>query len=252
MREKNNFKGLLIGLSDSAFLPDLNSQLMRQVTERFKSAKLFWQSVTPEMGCNMGETEGWRCLFMQEITKKLQNPMYVVQSGYDCEHLKLALAASKQTLNMTSGNGFKQVTIGVENASPSQPAASPQHESRILNDWAEALLVGTRHVQQSSAQGIYINRGPYHNQVISNDRSPTTSTAEDDLEELIRSPQEGACDIRGGWSKGFVRVGCQRITLKESFGDWYFSYSWAGEKAEYATVVEDLGKRETAEKTCKA
>ena len=51
----------------------------------------FPQPVVPEMGCNMGEREEWRCLFMQEITKKIRNPLYVVQSGYDCEHLKVRL-----------------------------------------------------------------------------------------------------------------------------------------------------------------
>ncbi|EKX38879.1 hypothetical protein GUITHDRAFT_143891 [Guillardia theta CCMP2712] len=123
----------------------------------------------------------------KEITKKIRNPLYVVQSGYDCEHLKLALGISRQMFNGTGRKNLTQVTIEVENATPSD-AVRPNGKMSLM-------------------------------------------ASEHGLQEYFKFASDGMCNFRGSWSKGFVRAGCQRITLK---------------------VVGDLSMINSGEKTCKA
>jgi hypothetical protein len=134
-------------------------------------------------------------------------------------------------------------------------AAQSSHRNTISHAFMHIRSAVTP-IISSKKHGVYLNSCPARLQVLMNcgpapERARgdvmaavTTKTAKRALQiAATRAPSFGAspasefaCSDCGGWRRHYVRVGCQLISVREAFGDWYFSFHWKGGGAEYATV----------------
>ena len=244
-----DFKGDVIGLADSAFIPAAIAGARTHAVSLFTAASLLWEPVLPRNGCG-GGAEGWECLFAERITAHLTTPLYVVQAAHDCVHMRMSLLPPDPPLHSLPPPG---------SAAPAPPPPSqlaPVGRELDLEAakelWETAVREAIAPVLRSKRHGVYLNSCPARLQLLMNcgvaaeraegtsiKKSPDTSLAPagSDINVSFGS-QSLVCSDCGGWRKHWVRVGCQLINVREAFGDWYFSYYWKGGDAEYAKVLD--------------
>jgi len=242
-----DFKGDVIGLSDSAFIPLSVAGGRTHAVPLFAAAHSLWQPVLPLNGCG-GDAEGWECLFAEKITQYLKTPLYSVQAAHDCVHMQMCLLPPGDLASLPPLPG----------SNASEPAGSQLVQvgrwtdlEAIKESWETAVREAIAPVLRSKRHGVYINSCPARLQLLMNcglapERGEAGKLKSSDL--LVPSIPGGsdaplgggvlACSDCGGWRKHWVRVGCQLINVREAFGDWYFSYYWKGGDAEYAKVLD--------------
>ena len=209
----------VVGLADSAFIPAMLAGKVTHAVALFKDAVELWHPKLPLNGCGSG-MQGWNCLFAQQIVAQLRTPVFIVQSLHDCVHMRLSLSLHDR------------------------------HED-LIGLWEDAVETALLSALSWKKHGFFINTCPARVQVLMDCGIAPERSKADTLQhqqhgggtgsERDSAPVEKVafgslmmCNPCGGWRKHYVRVGCQLISVREAFGDWYF----AGSSAEFAKVID--------------
>jgi hypothetical protein len=186
---------------------------------------------------NSLNTTAWQCLFASRIAAHIASPLYVVQATHDCVHMELCLSPHQERLNFEVKHALLMYAARAD-ANAEELKAVWEAEVRAL---AAPLIL-------SKKDGVYLNSCAAHKQALINcGMQKGTGSRTDSSEALahvnrlnLYGKEVLRCSVCGGFRGHYVRVGCQLISVREAFGDWYFSFYWKGSFAEYAKVIDRI------------
>jgi len=240
----------VVGLADSVLIPMTVAGMLTEAVPLFIAAAALWEPVLPLHGCgekktrfsnpsrssdlwplapataNSLNTTAWQCLFASRIAAHIASPLYVVQATHDCVHMELCLSPHQERLK-------------VKHALLMYAAKADANAEELKAVWEAEVRALAAPLILSKKDGVYLNSCAAHKQALTNCGMQKGTGSRTNRLNLY-GKEVLACSVCGGFRGHYVRVGCQLISVREAFGDWYFSFYWKGSFAEYAKVIDRI------------